>query len=113
MEKKTGTFPWHICKPANPCHGSERYSPQDREGGQKQFQVYPSLTIEHLKRVLMERCLPDNIKDKIQHKRTIKEIWKFLDITFLKPDTFFHGLMQLIAKVKAVLDKDWKVLEEN
>jgi hypothetical protein len=34
-------------------------------------------------------------------------------ITFLKPDTFFHELMQPITKVMPVPDKDWKVLEEN
>jgi hypothetical protein len=39
--------------------------------------------VEHLKRVLSERCLPDNIKEKIQFKRIMDEVWKFLDITFL------------------------------
>jgi hypothetical protein len=57
-------------------------------------EVYPRLTVEHLNRVLFKRCLPDNIKEKIQFKRNIEEVWKFLDITFLKPDTFFHELMQ-------------------
>jgi hypothetical protein len=76
-------------------------------------EVYPSLTVAHLKRVLSERCLPDNIKEKIQFKRSMNEVWKFLDITFLKPDTFFHELMQPIAKARPVPDKDWKALEEN
>jgi hypothetical protein len=42
------------------------------------MEVYTSLTIEHLKRVLSERCLPDNIMEKIWFKRTMDEIWKFL-----------------------------------
>jgi hypothetical protein len=32
-------------------------------------EVYPSLTIKHMKRMLSERCLPDNIKDKILFKK--------------------------------------------
>ncbi len=36
------------------------------------------LTMEHLKRVLMlmERCLLENIKEKIGDKRTMLEVWK-------------------------------------
>jgi hypothetical protein len=63
--------------------------------------------------VLTERCLPDNIKEKIEFKRSMEEIWKFLDITFLKPDTFFHELMQPITTAKVVPDKDWKALESH
>jgi hypothetical protein len=58
-------------------------------------------------------CLPDNIKDKTEFKRSMEEIWKFMVSTLSKPDTFFHDLMQLITKAKVVLDKDWKALESN
>jgi hypothetical protein len=35
-------------------------------------EVCPILIVEHLKRVLMEVCLPENIKEKIRYKRTIE-----------------------------------------
>ncbi len=63
--------------------------------------------------MLTKRCLPDNIKEKIEFKRSMEEIWKFLDITSLKPDTFFHKLMKPINTAKAVPDKDWKALESH
>jgi hypothetical protein len=53
-------------------------------------EVYQSLSIEHLKRVLMNRCLPDSVQDKIRFKRTMEEGWKFLDNVFMKPYTFFR-----------------------
>jgi hypothetical protein len=37
-------------------------------------EVYPSLRVDSLKRVLMERCLPENIKENIQYKQTIEDV---------------------------------------
>jgi hypothetical protein len=34
-------------------------------------EVHQSLKVDSLKRVLMERCLPENIKEKIRYKQTI------------------------------------------
>jgi hypothetical protein len=47
---------------------------------------------QSLKRVLMNRCLPlpDSVKEKIRFKRTMEEVWKFLDNVFMKPYTFFR-----------------------
>jgi len=75
--------------------------------------VYPSLTVDHLKRVLMTKCLPDDIKEDIRFKKTMEEVWEFLDTTFVKPNTFFHELMRPISMAKEVPEKDWKALEKN
>lgn len=76
-------------------------------------EVYPSLRMEHLKRVLMNQCLPETIKEKIRFKRTMEEVWKFLDNAIIKQNAFFHGLMLPIINARPVPEKDWKVMEEN
>ncbi len=32
------------------------------------------MKVDSLKRVLMERCLPENIKEKIRYKQTIEDV---------------------------------------
>ena len=75
--------------------------------------VYPSLTVHHLKRVLIEKCLPDGIKERVRFKETMEEVWKSLDTAFVKPTQFFHELMQPITTAKVVQEGDWKALEMN
>jgi hypothetical protein len=67
--------------------------------------------VEHLKRVLMEKCPPKNIKEKIRYKRTMEEVWKYLDNAFVRPNTFLHDLMQPVNTIRAVPEKDWEALE--
>jgi len=74
---------------------------------------HPTLTVDHLRRVLMEKCLPDDIKDSICFKKSMEEVWKFLDTVFIKPSKFFHELMQPIVKAKVVQERNWKALEVN
>jgi hypothetical protein len=52
----------------------------------------------------MERCLPENIKEKIWYKQSIEKVWRYFDNTFVRPDTFLHDLMQLVNKARAVLE---------
>jgi hypothetical protein len=37
-------------------------------------EVYQSLKVDSLKRVLMERCLSENTKEKIRYKKTIGDV---------------------------------------
>ena len=76
-------------------------------------ETYPDLKEHHLKRVLREQCLPDDLKDRIQFKETMKEVWEFLDTAFVKPNQFFNELMQPITTAKVVQERDWKALEKN
>jgi hypothetical protein len=45
---------------------------KDRKRHHKE--VYQSLKVDSLKRVLMERCLSENIKEKIRYKKTIEDV---------------------------------------
>ena len=76
-------------------------------------ETYPDLKEHHLKRVLGEQCLPGDLKDRIQFKETMKEVWEFLDTAFVKPNQFFNELMQPITTAKVVQERDWKALEKN
>ncbi len=40
-------------------------------------EVYPSLKVDtdSLKRVMMERCLPENIKEKIWSRQTMEDVY--------------------------------------
>jgi hypothetical protein len=40
-------------------------------------EVYPSLKVDtdSLKRVMMERCLPENIKEKIWYRQTMEDVF--------------------------------------
>jgi hypothetical protein len=60
--------------------------------------------VEHLKRVLIEKCLPET--QEIWRKRTMEEVWKFLDNAYVQPDTFFHDLMLPVTTAIAVSEKD-------
>jgi len=75
--------------------------------------VYPGLTVETLKRVLEEKCLPEEVKDRITFKETMEEVWKFLDITYLRPDQYIADLMEPIVNTKELSERDYKGLERN
>jgi hypothetical protein len=60
--------------------------------------------VEHLKRVLIEKCLPQT--QEIWLKRTMEEVWKFLDNAYVQPDTFFHDLMLPVTTAIEVSEKD-------
>jgi len=76
-------------------------------------ETYPDLKEHHLKRVLGEQCLPGDLKDRIQFKETMKEVWEFLDTAFVKPNQFLNELMQPFTSATVVQERDWKALEKN
>jgi hypothetical protein len=69
-------------------------------------EVYPSLKVEHRKRVLMDKCASKNIKEKISYKRTMELVWKYLDNAFVRSDTYLHDLMQPVNTARAAPEKD-------
>jgi len=75
--------------------------------------VYPNLTVDHLKRVLEEQCLPEEVKDRITFKQTMDEVWKFLDITYVRPNQYFTDLMKPIVNARELSERDYKGLERN
>jgi len=75
--------------------------------------VYPELTVETLKKVLVEQCLPEEVKDRITYKQTMEEVWKFLDITYVRPNQYFADLMKPIVNAKELSERDYKGLERN
>jgi hypothetical protein len=73
--------------------------------------VYPNLTVDHLKRVMMEKCLPEDIKDRICYKQTMEEVWEFLYMSFVRPNQYFHKLMKPILNARQLPEKDYRGLE--
>jgi len=68
--------------------------------------------IEHLKRILMEKCLPEKIKKKIWFRRPMVEVWKFLDNVIIKPDTFIH-VDATYHHTRPIPEKKWKAMKED
>jgi hypothetical protein len=65
-------------------------------------EVYLSLKVDSL----MEKCLPESIKEKIRDKQSIEDVW----MNFMRPDTFPHDLMLPVNTAKAVLHGGcWKL----
>ena len=62
---------------------------------------------------MMERCLPEEVKERVQVKRTIEEIWKYLDMAYNRPDVFLHDLMARVNAAKTISDGDWRGLEAH
>jgi hypothetical protein len=56
-------------------------------------EVYPSLKVEHMKRVLMEKCPPKNIKGEDPVLEDYGGGMKVFDNASVRPDTFLHDLM--------------------
>jgi len=54
----------------------------------------------------MEKCLPENMKEKIRFKRTIPEVWKFLGNAFVKQDIVLYELMHPVLTPRAVPERD-------
>ena len=73
--------------------------------------VYPSLTVDHLKRALMEKCLPEDVKDRIRFKQTMEKVWQFLDTVYVKPNKFFHELMKPVVNARILPENDYKGME--
>jgi hypothetical protein len=63
--------------------------------------------VEHLKRILMEKCLPEKIMRKIRFRWPMVELWKLLDNVIIKPDTFFH-VDATCHHARPVPEKKWK-----
>jgi hypothetical protein len=61
-------------------------------------EVYPRLKVASLRRVLMEKCLPESIKEKIRYKQRMS------GCIYMRPDTFPHDLMLPVNTAKAVLE---------
>ncbi len=72
-------------------------------------EVYPSLKVDSLRRVLMEKYLPESIKETIRYKQSIEDVWRY----FMRPDTFPHDLILSLNTAKAVLEQDWRAVEAH
>jgi hypothetical protein len=75
--------------------------------------VYPNLTVDHLKRVLEEKCLPEEVKDRITFKETMEEVWEFLDLTFIRPNQYIVDLMKPIQGARELAQGDFRGLERH
>ena len=62
-----------------------------------------------MKRVLAEKCLPEEVKDRIAYKRTMEEVWAFLDITYIRPNQYLADLKPILG-ARELSERDYKGL---
>jgi hypothetical protein len=74
---------------------------------------YRDLKGDSLKRIMLERCLPEEVKERVLYKRTIEDIWKYLDTAYNRPDVFLHDLMEPVRSAEMVAAEDWTSLEQH
>jgi len=75
--------------------------------------VYPNLTVDHLKRVLVEQCLPEEVKDRITYKPTMEEVWRFLDIKYMRTNQYLVDLMKPVQSARELAQGDFRGLERH
>src|SRR5450830_855646 len=73
---------------------------------------YPGLKGDSLKRILVERCLRPADKERVRYKPSLKEVWEYLDRTYIRHDTFLHDLMKPVLSAKEIGDRNFRGLEE-
>src|SRR5450830_681585 len=83
-----------------------------REWNQHHMENYPGLQGDSLKRVLVERSLLPGDKDRVRYKPSLKEVWEYLDRTYIRHDTFLHDLMKPVLSAKEIGDRNFRGLEE-
>src|SRR5450830_1702910 len=83
-----------------------------REWNQHHMENYPGLQGDSLKRVLVERSLLPVDKDRVRYKPSLKEVWEYLDRTYIRHDTFLHDLMKPVLSAKEIGDRNYRGLEE-
>src|SRR5450830_1269646 len=83
-----------------------------REWNQHHMENYPGLQGDSLKRVLVERSLLPVDKDRVRYKPSLKEVWEYLDRTYIRHDTFLHDLMKPVLSTKEIGDRNFRGLEE-
>ena len=89
------------------------YAVWKKEWKRHHLDKYSDLNGDSLKRIMLERCLPREVKERVQCKKTIEDIWKYLDMAFNRPDVVLHDLMSLVNSAKIISDRDWKGLEAH
>src|SRR5450830_1813375 len=83
-----------------------------QEWNQHHMDNYPGLQGDSLKRVLVERSLLPVDKDRVRYKPSLKEVWEYLDRTYIRHDTFLHDLMKPVLSTKEIGDRNFRGLEE-
>src|SRR5450830_463615 len=83
-----------------------------REWNQHHMENYPGLQGDSLKRILVERSLLPVDKDRVRYKPSLKEVWEYLDRTYIRHDTFLHDLMKPVLSAKEIGDRNFRGLEE-
>src|SRR5450830_1262795 len=83
-----------------------------REWNQHHMENYPGLQGDSLKRVLVERSLRPVDKERVRYKPSLKEVWEYLDRTYIRHDTFLHDLMEPVLSTREIGDRDYRGLEE-
>ena len=61
---------------------------------------------DSLKRIMVERCLPEDVTERVQYKRTLEDIWKYLDMAYNRPDVFLHDLMAPVKAARTISEGD-------
>jgi len=62
------------------------YAAWRKEWQRHHLDKYRDLKGDSLKRIMVERCLPEEVKERVLFKRTFKDIWKYLDMAYNRPD---------------------------
>jgi len=89
------------------------YAVWKKEWQRHHLDKYVDLKADSLKRIMLERCLPEEVKERVQFKRTIEDIWKYLDIAYNRPDVFLHDLMAPVNAARTISDGNWRGLEAH
>ena len=89
------------------------YAVWKKEWQRHHHDKYKDLKGDSLKRIMLERCLPAEVKERVLFKRTIEEIWKYLDTAYNRPDVFLHDLMEPIRSARTMAAEDWRSLEHH
>ena len=71
------------------------------------------LSGDRLKRIMVERCLPEDVKERVLYKRTLEDIWKYLHMAYNRPDVFLHNLMAPVNAARTISEGDWRGLEAH
>src|SRR5450830_1555864 len=79
-----------------------------REWNQHHMENYPGLQGDSLKRVLVERSLLPVDKDRVRYKPSLKEVWDYLDRTYIRHDSFLHDLMKPVLSTKEIGSRGWR-----